>query len=184
MSSLNRLFNNISRIGNDESDMSNRHKQNLESGNYMLENYTQHNSINNAKNISINQPNIFISGSANGGINRNNIDINSMLQLNKISKEPERSVYQERLFATVPYLGKGTCNIDIEDSLICGDLNSNRKSSDPNSEVSQLDHIYYPLISSIESKINNPKNLVEGVAYSGWVRGGIPSRILNREQDN
>ena len=180
---MTNIFNNISRIGNDTSDMTNRHKQNIESANYMLENYTSHNSINNALNTSVNQPNMFVSGSQNGGVNRNNIDTNSQLQLTQLTKGPERSVYQERLFSTVPYLGKGPGNVDVEDKLIGGDLNINRKSSDPNSEVSQIDHVYYPLIPSIESTINNPKNLVEGVASANWVRGGVPSRIMNRDED-
>ena len=180
---MSNLFYNISRIGSDNSDITNRHKENIESANYMLENYSAYNSINNAMTTSVNQPNVFINGSTNGGVNRNNIDTDSMLQLTQLTKGPERSIYQERLFSTVPYLGKGPGNVDVEDRLVGGDLNINRKSSDPNSEVSQLDHIYYPLIPSIESTINNPKNLVEGVAASGWIRGGVPSRILNRDED-
>ena len=183
MSAIDRLFDNISRIGFDSADMTNRHKQNVESANYVLENYNAYNSVNNAVNLSTRQPNVFISGSPGGGINRNNIDIDSMLQLTKLTKGPERNIYQERLFSSVPYLGKGPSNVDIEDHLINGDLNMNRKSMDPNSEVSQLNHIYYPLIPSLEARINNPANSVEGVAAEGWIRGGIPSRILNREQE-
>ena len=183
MSGMSNLFYNLSRIGNDTSDTTNRHKQNIESANYILENYSAYNSMNNAMSTSVNQPNVFVNGSLNGGINRNNIDTDSMLHLTHLTKGPERSIYQERLFSTVPYLGKGPGNVDIEDRLIGGDLNINRKSTDPNSEVSQIDHIYYPLIPSIESTISNPKNLVEGVAASGWVRGGVPSRILNRDED-
>jgi hypothetical protein len=39
----------------------------------------------------------------------------------------------------------------------------------------------YPLIPSIAATITNPSNLIEGVAANGWIRGGIPSRELERE---
>lgn len=183
MSAIDRLFDNISRIGFDSADMTNRHKQNVESANYVLENYMGYNSVTSAVKLSTQQPNVFMSGSSGGGINRNNIDIDSMLQLTKLSKGPERNVYQERMFSSVPYLGKGPSNVDIEAHIMNGDLNINRKSMDPNSEVSQINHIYYPLIPSLEARMNNPANSVEGVAAEGWIRGGIPSRILNRERE-
>ena len=96
----------------------------------------------------------------------------------------ERGIYQERLFATVPYLGKGPSNIGLETSLKVGDYNSKRKSTDPNSEVSNIDYHFSPLIPSIQTTVSNPANLNEGVAAYGWIRGGIPSRILNREEDS
>ena len=33
------------------------------------------------------------------------------------------------------------------------------------------------------STINNPANLVEGVAADGWIRGGLPSRELTKDYD-
>ena len=50
-------------------------------------------------------------------------------------------------------------------------------------QVTQDNYTYTPLISSIESTIANPSNCVEGIAYKGWIRGGMPSRLLNREVD-
>ena len=114
MSAIDRLFDNISRIGFDSSDMTNKNKQNIESANYVLENYNAYNSVNNAVNLATTQPNVFISGSLSGGINRGNVDVDSMLQLTKLTKGPERNVYQERLFSSVPYLGKGPSNVDVE----------------------------------------------------------------------
>ena len=183
MSLVNNMFDNISRIGSDNCDLTNKSIQNTKASNYLLENFTAYSPLTGAVNLAMSQPNIFLNGSPCGGINCNSIDANSSLKFSQISKSKERVVNQERLFSTVPYLGKGPCNVDVEDRLIGGDLNINRKSADPNSEVSQIDHIYYPLIPSIESTISNPKNLVEGVAASGWVRGGVPSRILNRDED-
>jgi hypothetical protein len=39
------------------------------------------------------------------------------------------------------------------------------------------------MLPSLKSTVTNPANLVEGVAAEGWVRGGLPSRELVRDQD-
>ena len=51
------------------------------------------------------------------------------------------------------------------------------------SEIKNDNYTYTPLIPSVESTIANPSNCVESVAYKGWIRGGMPSRLLNREED-
>ena len=184
MSVIDRLFDNTANLGNDICDMTNRNKQNIEASTYMLENYSAYNPLTSAVNLAMGQPNIFLQGSPQGGINGNNIDENSILKFSEATTTPERAVYQERLFSTVPYLGKGPTNTPLESQLVIGDLNLNRKSLDPNSEVSYINYSYYPLIPSIESTIANPANLVEGVAANGWIRGGLPSRIFSREEDS
>ena len=40
-----------------------------------------------------------------------------------------------------------------------------------------------PLIPSLQETIQNPHNLVENVAARGWIRGGLPTRDLIRDQD-
>ena len=184
MSQLDNFLNNMASLGNDNCDMTNRNKQNIEASTYMLENYAVYNPLTSAVNLATNQPNIFLQGSPAGGINGNNIDENSVLKFSTATNTRERAVYQKRLFSTVPYLGKGPANTPLESQLVMGDVNMNRKSLDPNSEVSHINYSYYPLIPSIEATVTNPANLVEGVAANGWIRGGVPSRSLNREEDN
>ena len=183
MSLVNGIFDNISRIGSDTCDVTNKSIQNTKTSNYVLENYNVYSPATGALNLAMSQPNIFLNGSPRGGINGNSIDDNSVLQISQISKTKERVVNQERLFSTVPYLGKGPNNVDVETQMINGDLNNKRKSQDPNSEVSHINYSFYPLLPSIEATVNNPANLVEGVAAAGWIRGGVPSRILNREEN-
>jgi hypothetical protein len=40
-----------------------------------------------------------------------------------------------------------------------------------------------PLLPQISQTVQNPNNLVEGVAVNGWIRGGVPSRELTRDKD-
>ena len=39
------------------------------------------------------------------------------------------------------------------------------------------------LIPSLKANIQNPANLCEESAANGWIRGGLPSRELTRDQD-
>jgi len=182
MSQIKNMFDNIGRIGYDNCDLTNKTISNTHSSNYMLENYNVSNPMSNTINLAINQPNVFYKGSHEGGSNGTYIDDNSTLKFSQLTKPRERVSEQGRIFNTVPYLGKGPCNADLESKIQHGDLNTNRKSTNPDSEVEHTNYIYYPLIPSIEETISNPVNLVEGVAYDGWVRGGEPSRLLNREK--
>ena len=40
------------------------------------------------------------------------------------------------------------------------------------------------LVPSLKASIQNPANLCEGIAAEGWIRGGLPSRELSRDQDS
>ena len=184
MSLIDNMFNNLSRIGLDECDKTNKQISNIKSSEYMLENYSVYNSLSSANNLAQNQPNIFINGSPNGGISANVIDDNSKLKLSEITKNRERDEgNHKRLFTTIPYLGNGPYDVVSDNDLKLPILNTNRKTENPNTEVSQDNYIYYPLIPSIESTISNPENLVEGAANPDWIRGGLPSRLYNRISD-
>ena len=39
-------------------------------------------------------------------------------------------------------------------------------------------HTNVELVPSLKETIQNPNNLIEDVASSGWIRGGLPSREL------
>ena len=171
------VFDNLSRIGDDNCGQSQRNVQNLNSSNYMLQNFFAAD-CNMARPIefAVAQPGINYTGGYQVGAGGCNIDANSELFNGSMMTHPRcRISLFERPFKTVPYLGKG------ESRLWQGDYNINKKSVNPASEVCFVNHEMYPLIPSIASTITNPSNLVEGVAVNGWIRGGIPSRELERE---
>jgi hypothetical protein len=184
MALIQNFFDNISRIGYDNCDLTNKTVANTNANNYMLENYNVHVPMSNTINLATNQPSVFYWGSHEGGANGVYIDTDSSLKFSQLTKHKEKVSDQGRIFKSVPYLGKGPSNAVLESKIQNGDLNINRKSTNPNSEVEHTNHIYYPLIPSIEETVSNPVNLIEGVAYDGWIRGGAPSRLLNREQNN
>jgi hypothetical protein len=46
-----------------------------------------------------------------------------------------------------------------------------------------LPNIYVPHIPELSATITNPTNLIEESAAEGWIRGGVPSREIIRDQD-
>ena len=39
------------------------------------------------------------------------------------------------------------------------------------------------LVPSLKATIQNPANICEDIAAEGWIRGGLPSREMSRNQD-
>ena len=51
----------------------------------------------------------------------------------------------------------------------------------PSSEVSYITYKNYPLIPSVADSIANPSAQIEDSADANWIRGGLPSRDLVRD---
>jgi hypothetical protein len=64
-----------------------------------------------------------------------------------------------------------------------GELNTNKRTINNLSEKSYIKYHNTPLLPSVKDRMANPSYSVEGVASSGWIRGGIPSRELTRDKD-
>ena len=176
-------FHNTTRIGEDSCDLSQQNIQNAASANYLLSNFRPDCPMKDPIAFATSQPSVNFSGSHQVGIGGCNIDDNSKLHLTDISKPKCRISLYERPFLTVPYLGRGSSNPGLESQLQQGELANNRKSINPSSEVCYSNYSQTPMIPSLKATIDNPANLVEGVAAEGWIRGGLPSRELVRDQD-
>lgn len=176
-------FNNTTRIGSEMANLSQRSIQDVNAGNYLLTNYYSHDcNMTQGMSVALSEPSINFKGAhqlAGGGCN---VDTNSELLLGKIQTNPRGRVQlTERLFATVPYLGKGKINPDVETELMTGDMITNKKSITNLSEKSYIPLSHPELIPDLANTISNPKHLVEDVAVDGWIRGGLPSRELTKE---
>ena len=179
------VFNNMSRIGNDNCDQSQKNIQNVAQADWTLTNYmsdscTMSNGIDFALS---NGPGINYTGSHQVGIGGCQIDTNSDLMIDKIMRPACRVSLLSRPSATVPYLGRGSVNPVLESQLQQGDQNINKKSVNHLTEKSYLGLNQTPMIPSLAASITNPTNLIEGAAAEGWIRGGLPSRDLTKDQD-
>lgn len=176
-------FYNNTRIGDDACDLSQRNIQNAGAANYLLTNFRPACPMGDAVSFATSQPNVNFTGSHQVGIGGCNIDDNSKLHIADLTKDRCRISLYQRPFATVPYLGRGQSNPVLEAQLQQGELANNRKTINPSSEVSYMNYSCTPMLPSLKASITNPANLVEGAAAEGWIRGGVPTRELTRDQD-
>jgi hypothetical protein len=181
----NYTFDNMSRIGLDNCNQSQTDIQNVSSCNYLLQNYFASDCTMKAPiDLATTQPGVMYNGGYGSGSGGCNINDSSKLLIGTIQTHPRcRIDLFQRPFATVPYLGRGAVNPVIEAQMLQGELTINKRSVNTLSEKSYIKYSNTPLLPSVKERINNPANSVEGVAYEGWIRGGVPSRELTRDTD-
>lgn len=176
-------FFKMGRIGNDECSLNENDIQNVKNANYMLQNYHMSDcTMKSSMNLALSQPSMFYKGSNHVGVGGCNVDDNSKLLLgSQITHGSEKITLDERPYKTVPLLSKGRGDVDLESQLIQGESLINKKSVNPSSEKSYITYNDYPLIPSVAESLANPSAHIEDVADENWIRGGIPSRELVRD---
>jgi hypothetical protein len=178
-------FDSLSRIGDDSCGLSQRNVQNSSQSSYLLTNFfSQDCGMKRPIEFATSQPNVNFTGGFQVGAGGCNIDTNTDLLIGTINTNPKcRISLYERPFKTVPFLGRGSSNPVLESHIQQGDMITNKKSINTTTEQSYIPYRNYPLLPSIENSVTNPANLVEGAALDGWVRGGVPSRELQKDKD-
>ena len=180
-------FDNLSRIGNDSCAIGVRDIQNQNTGNYLTKNYFE--SMCGMKKpiaFATNQPNVFYNAAPHSSVGAGgcNVESDSNLKIGQIQTHPKCKInLHTRPFLTVPFLGRGPPRPVIESRIQQGSSMNEVKSCKTITEQSFQDHIEVPLVPTLAATIQNPVNLVEGVAAEGWIRGGLPSRELSRDRD-
>lgn len=178
-------FNNISRIGDDSCSQDINSIENSQACSYLLQNYfAQDCTMSKAKQLAVTQPCINYSGTMGSDICGSNIDDSSRLLIGTIQTHPRcRIDLFQRPFATVPYLGRGSVDSIVESQIQQGESITNKRSITRLTEKSHLKYRTTPMLPEIKQNIQNPNNLIEDSASQGWIRGGVPSRELTRDQD-
>ena len=178
MSSNSFMFNNMGRIGVDSTDQTQRNLYNTRFANYMLSDYASSNTSDKAIQFATAQPTLVMSGTALGsGISGSVVDTESFLTL---KSEQERSLEKwdliHRPFATIPYLGRGSCDTVLESQLLQGELVSDKKSVSTIMEKSFDKYSIYPVDDKMIERVQNPAYTIQETALNGWVRGGSNTR--------
>ena len=179
----NYTFDSLTRLGDDVCYNTERTKQNSAYGSYNVTNYFANNcGLQKPIEFATQQPNVFVNGGfGNSGAGGCNIDSDSNLKIGSVQTNPKAKISLfTRPFASVPYLGRGPSRPVEESRIQQGDFVTNKKSCTTVTET-EFENQYVPMIPSLKATINNPANLVEGVAAEGWIRGGLPSRELIRD---
>ena len=178
-------FDNLSRIGDDVCALSERDMQNNSFGTYTTKNYfDQHCGMSQPIKFATSQPNVFYNGGpGHVGAGGCNVDSDSNLRIGTIQTNPKcRITLSERPFKTVPFLGRGrpqpVKESKLQQGVYIGDKKSCKKNTEKSFGFEQVD-----LVPSLQETIQNPAKLIEGEANKGWIRGGIPSREITRDND-
>jgi hypothetical protein len=132
----------------------------------------------------IEYPNPTLLGKEGFGFNNMAIDQDSRLrnEAQQAGRQKCPLHLQSRPFATVPFMGNGRGNSDVESSLIYAEF---ARIERPCGTVTEtfFDNNFTPLVPHLAAHIQNPANLVPEVAANGWIRSGIPSRQFVRDMN-
>ena len=177
-------FNTMGRIGSDSCSQDINTIENAQACSYLLQNYFNSDcNMSKAKQFATTQPGIIYSGSMGSDMCGSNIDDSSKLLIGSIQTNPKARIdLFQRPFATVPFLGRGAVDPTLESQIQQGEAITNKRTVTQLTEKSHLKYHTTPMIQSVKDNIQNPSNLIEGMASEGWIRGGVPSRELTRDR--
>ena len=177
------LFN-LGRIGADQVDNTQREILNTRYNNYSIANYFEDPASTAHVDFATSYPNLMFS-SVNGGsgVGGAAVDAESMLfhSHNEHTRALERLQLITRPFATVPYLGRGSCDPAVESQLMQGESAHDKKSVSTIMTKSFMDYSMYPTDETM-MKQNDEKHTIQEVALDGWVRGGMITRQMTNDQ--
>ena len=169
------MFNNISRIGQDQYNFTQESQMNNAQASYNLTNLNTNNE-NKTMDFMTKYPTMSTKGSYQIGPNGNNVDYSSKLLQSKLTNTNCKISLQERSYLTVPYLGRGNVDVGLENSLKFGTTLKEKKSSSQLNEQEYCDLKKYPLNKDLKKSMSEKR--VEESAVKGWIRGGLPSREI------
>jgi len=172
------MFNNLGRIGSDKIDESQKAVHNVRYANRMMADYFSDRGSNHTVQFAASYPGMNFSGIAHGnGTNAAVVDDSSKLFNGmKQSRPAEPQQLHQRIYATVPYMGRGAGNPDVESRLRTGRSVFVPKGESTVTSKSFADVALYPVDREMKKRVEDPSNTVEEAALEGWVRGGANTR--------
>jgi len=170
----NYKFNNVDRIDDDSTTLTQRTLQNDRYSNYTTMNYFSNIANDEPIRFATSQQVIIPDGAMGSGVGGNNVEGESLLLL---KTEHERALgrlnLMERQFVTVPYLGRGSVDPALELRLLEGEPMSEKKSVSTVTAQSFMGYTMHPSSKEMEEKSGHR---IEESAMKGWVRGGSDTR--------
>jgi len=152
---------------NDDMDTSLVNLDNTRYSNYLLSDYTSAVSSTEHVTFATSYPSISFTGVAHGdGLSAGEVDAESQLNIQKIQSRPlEKIQLYQRPFLTVPYMGRGFSNPELESQLLQGQNTLQNKSVSTVMEQSFLPYSAYPVDPAMQERIQDPRYSVEEAAF-------------------
>ena len=172
----------FTRIHDDPCDQAVQNKESAGPGSYQVTNLVPAGAE--AFNVAYQQP--YVQSNAGYGWSASQINTDSALRNHAIQTNsphaPIRSRVQPRPFVTVPYMGRGKGDADLETQLQQPAFVRQSKDCGTISETLYQNQ-FTPMIPHVKANIQNPVHLIPEDASKGWIRAGIPSRQWVRDQN-
>ena len=177
-------FDNCARIGNDSCFQDQETLQNINQSNYLLQNYFASDCLMTKPiDLATSQPCVFYNGPSCVGSGGCVVDKSSELLLGSLQTHPKCKIdLFHRPFATVPYLGRGSVDPILESQIMQGEVLTNKRSVNHLMEKSYIKYTNTPLLSNVRDRVTNASFCVEEESDPNWIRGGLPSREMNRDR--
>ena len=177
------IFNKNDRIGLDRVDNTQQNLQNTRFASHMLSNYFSETISTNEIQFASSQPTMVLNGLTNGnGLNGQIVDYDSMLSIQSKQERPlEKLSLNQRPFVTIPYLGKGSVDPDMESQLLQGESVFEKKGVSTIMDKSFMPYTMYPVNDQMRTHIDTAAHITEDSALDGWVRGGVQTRVVGDE---
>ena len=174
----NYSFYNMARIENDNTTQTQQTLQNDRYADYTTTNYFSQKPADNQIQFATQQPAVVPTGVTGAGISGEKVEGESNLLL---ETENERNLgrlnLMQRQFLTVPYLGRGSVDPALELQIKEGELFTDKKSTATIMSQSFMGYTMYPTSKGMEERVTDPRHNIEESALSGWVRGGVDTRL-------
>ena len=101
---------------------------------------------------------------------------------NKLTNKKYIHQLVERPHLTTANLVKGYHNVDVE-SVIRGGINTNDDRACNSLSGVTIGNYFTPMIPKLQDEVQNTKHIIPEDSMGAWVRGGLPSRQMQRNKD-
>jgi hypothetical protein len=168
----------MNRMEDDKTTQTQKELQNDRFSIYTTTNYFSENDKDGQLKFATEQVAVVPNSVTGSGVGSNSIIDESALI---IEKEKARNLgrlnLMQRPFLTVPYLGRGSVDPALELQIKEGELFSDKKSTATIMSQSFMGYTMYPTSKEMEDRVTDPRHNIEESALSGWVRGGVDTRL-------
>ena len=111
------------------------------------------------------------------------VDDSSSLRVGKAKNNPKCPIQLfERPYLTVPYMGRGVGDQNLETQLLPGEPTKERRQCNTLSGIT-IENYFTPLVDHLRENVQDPIHIVPEYVQDGWIRGGSNTRLIVRDVD-
>lgn len=182
MNNRNNEFHKMSSVYDDHCTIQTRIRQSENVGGWSRYNYYQFQDINNTVGVATGER--ILPFQDGYGVGPAVVDAESQIKNQPVQTNPRCRLnvqLKERPYKTVPFMGRGRGNQYLESALQQSKFVREKAYCGGNVSEKHFDNVFTPQINHLQRNIQNPRNLVQEVADPTWIRGGVPSRLVIRD---